>query len=287
MGESVYLREYNVSIPYGNAKAVLELFYKYNPNEIVLPALGEPVAEALQASFDTMGYDFSEGTASLDLVGTAWDGEMTFHDWSEIMPLTLPGSFIEFEQGSRRFMYDEKGEEHYPIYVLDSDIYHSAETLVEELMESGYTLPTARKLVAEIKDKVKDVVEEKMGKKLEDTPLEKDYAEAVVLLEGNCPRCGVLVEPTRFEDQGDGEVIQEYHCSDCQIDFHVTTQITKLVVENRLTEITVDDIDVKLLREQRDALLGLKRINKEQQKAVDGVINLLDAMLDSAEGYNE
>jgi len=52
--------------------------------------------------------------------------------------------------------------------------------------------------------------------------------------------------------------------------------------------ITVPNVDVDLLREQRDALLEM-RLTRESDEwlAVTGVIHLLDAMLDVAEGERE
>ena len=44
--------------------------------------------------------------------------------------------------------------------------------------------------------------------------------------------------------------------------------------------ITVERVDVKLLRDERDFLLKLGR-----SKEIDGLINLLDYMLDKAEGF--
>jgi len=54
--------------------------------------------------------------------------------------------------------------------------------------------------------------------------------------------------------------------------------------------ITVPNVDVALLREQRDALLELERIfvqGGESWLALEGVIHLLDAMLDVAEDNPE
>lgn len=45
--------------------------------------------------------------------------------------------------------------------------------------------------------------------------------------------------------------------------------------------ITVENVSVPLLREQRDYLLTLP-----QHEHIEGVINLLDAMLDDADGYH-
>lgn len=49
-----------------------------------------------------------------------------------------------------------------------------------------------------------------------------------------------------------------------------------------MTTITVKDVDVSLLREQRDWLLTLPE-NEEST----GLVNLLDHMLDVADGYAE
>ena len=64
--------------------------------------------------------------------------------------------------------------------------------------------------------------------------------------------------------------------------------------ENRImnTNILVEDISVDLLREQRDELLKLigdaQGIQTERYKTekIEGLINLLDYMLDVAEGFN-
>ena len=65
------------------------------------------------------------------------------------------------------------------------------------------------------------------------------------------------------------------------------------------TEITVDSVDVDLLRKQRDFLLILctsgviSNMKHETRNFADveidlleGTVNLLDAMLDNAEGYD-
>jgi len=49
--------------------------------------------------------------------------------------------------------------------------------------------------------------------------------------------------------------------------------------------ITVPNVSISLLREQRDWLLTLPD-NADSDEA-DGLINLLDAMLDIAEGYDD
>jgi hypothetical protein len=50
------------------------------------------------------------------------------------------------------------------------------------------------------------------------------------------------------------------------------------------TTITVENVDVALLRKQRDYLLTL-RVEDHPIAVVEGLVNLLDAMLDNAEGY--
>jgi len=67
-----------------------------------------------------------------------------------------------------------------------------------------------------------------------------------------------------------------------------------------MTDITVKNVDVNLLRSQRDgvcdAILGLQLYKRtkpsteqglvdKEVDALEGVLNLLDAMLDSAEGF--
>ena len=50
-----------------------------------------------------------------------------------------------------------------------------------------------------------------------------------------------------------------------------------------IADINVQNIDVDLLREQRDYLLKLQDVNAVDE--IQGIINLLDAMLDNAEGF--
>ena len=65
-----------------------------------------------------------------------------------------------------------------------------------------------------------------------------------------------------------------------------------------MTNINVENIDIPMLREQRDDLLDVietmkilkKRYSdhlqyQQQVESLGGVVNLLDAMLDIAEGY--
>lgn len=49
-----------------------------------------------------------------------------------------------------------------------------------------------------------------------------------------------------------------------------------------IKDVTVPNVDVDLLRTQRNMLLGIV-INPEAQKLLEGVVNLLDSMLDIAE----
>jgi hypothetical protein len=51
------------------------------------------------------------------------------------------------------------------------------------------------------------------------------------------------------------------------------------------TQITTGPVDVDLLREQRDWLLSLELDVSREMRARDGVVNLLDHMLDVAEGH--
>ena len=54
-------------------------------------------------------------------------------------------------------------------------------------------------------------------------------------------------------------------------------------------KIVVNDVDVDLLREQRNTLSSLHvdyKLKKEEQEHIDGIVNLLDNMLDIAEGFN-
>jgi len=52
--------------------------------------------------------------------------------------------------------------------------------------------------------------------------------------------------------------------------------------------ITVERVNIPMLRKQRNSLLELReniKDNPEQGLLIDGTIHLLDAMLDIAEGY--
>ncbi len=65
------------------------------------------------------------------------------------------------------------------------------------------------------------------------------------------------------------------------------------------TDIVVKNVDVPMLREQRDALVaaindvwvssylkrGTSAAAEKQTENLEGVVNLLDAMLDTAEGF--
>jgi hypothetical protein len=67
------------------------------------------------------------------------------------------------------------------------------------------------------------------------------------------------------------------------------------------TDIIVKNVDVPMLRRQRDDLLfaledikeiasftgdaGEMKFREKQVESLDGIVNLLDAMLDNAEGY--
>lgn len=48
-------------------------------------------------------------------------------------------------------------------------------------------------------------------------------------------------------------------------------------------EITIGNVDVELLGQQRDGLLEMDGANKKDREVLDGVVNLLDAMLDVAD----
>jgi hypothetical protein len=50
-------------------------------------------------------------------------------------------------------------------------------------------------------------------------------------------------------------------------------------------EITIGPVDVDLLREQRDWLLTVKLDVSRELRARDGIVNLLDHVLDVAEGH--
>jgi len=54
------------------------------------------------------------------------------------------------------------------------------------------------------------------------------------------------------------------------------------------TDIVVKNVDVPMLREQRDTLINViaKEIGREDQAdSLEGIVNLLDVMLDNAEGF--
>lgn len=52
-------------------------------------------------------------------------------------------------------------------------------------------------------------------------------------------------------------------------------------------DVLVPNVDVQLLRKQRDALLNAENMRIEAVKEhIDGVLNLLDIMLDIAEGFS-
>ena len=54
-----------------------------------------------------------------------------------------------------------------------------------------------------------------------------------------------------------------------------------------LKSVFIDKIDVNLLREQRNTLVSLaNRHWGETENHLEGIINLLDYILDVAEGYN-
>ncbi len=67
-----------------------------------------------------------------------------------------------------------------------------------------------------------------------------------------------------------------------------------------MTDIVVKNVDVPMLREQRDALIAAiedvedistwgdsetMKFRKKQVESLDGIVNLLDAMIDNAEGF--
>jgi len=69
---------------------------------------------------------------------------------------------------------------------------------------------------------------------------------------------------------------------------------------NQQTDITVTKVDIGMLREQRDALLTTiedvedlstcgdsetMKLREKQIQSLEGIVNLLDAMLDIAEGH--
>lgn len=52
-----------------------------------------------------------------------------------------------------------------------------------------------------------------------------------------------------------------------------------------LADVTVK-VDVLMLREQRDTLINaIAKIQEDQAESLEGIVNLLDAMLDNAEGF--
>lgn len=58
---------------------------------------------------------------------------------------------------------------------------------------------------------------------------------------------------------------------------------------NGLKTIVVPMVDLKVLREQRNYMLRIRReygLNNNERDALDGVVNLLDTMLDIAEVGN-
>tara|TARA_Y100001963_G_scaffold152256_1_gene236714 strand:- start:294 stop:587 length:294 start_codon:yes stop_codon:yes gene_type:complete len=70
--------------------------------------------------------------------------------------------------------------------------------------------------------------------------------------------------------------------------------------EVQVTDIVVKNVDVPMLREQRDALIAAiedvedistwgdsetMKFRKKQVESLDGIVNLLDAMIDNAEGF--
>jgi len=69
-----------------------------------------------------------------------------------------------------------------------------------------------------------------------------------------------------------------------------------------VTDITVKNVDVPMLREQRDALIAAiedvedistwgdsetMKFREKQIESLDGIVNLLDAMLDNADGISD
>ena len=70
-----------------------------------------------------------------------------------------------------------------------------------------------------------------------------------------------------------------------------------------MTDIVIKNVDVPMLREQRDALLfaledikeiagftgdvGEMKFREKQVDSLNGIVNLLDAMLDNAEGFSD
>ena len=74
--------------------------------------------------------------------------------------------------------------------------------------------------------------------------------------------------------------------------------------EVQVTDIVVKNVDVPMLRRQRDALLfavkdveeiaslntsdiGEMKFREKQVDSLNGIVNLLDAMLDNAEGFGD
>lgn len=63
-------------------------------------------------------------------------------------------------------------------------------------------------------------------------------------------------------------------------DFHILKKD-----HSAYTKITVHNVDVELLRQQRNYALGMVGVTAEGRDFRDGIVNLLEAMLDSAEGF--
>tara|TARA_B100000287_G_C20242987_1_gene626881 strand:+ start:221 stop:520 length:300 start_codon:yes stop_codon:yes gene_type:complete len=72
--------------------------------------------------------------------------------------------------------------------------------------------------------------------------------------------------------------------------------------EVQVTDIVVKNVDVPMLREQRDALIAAiedvedistwgdsetMKFREKQVESLDGIVNLLDAMIDNAEGFGD
>lgn len=56
-----------------------------------------------------------------------------------------------------------------------------------------------------------------------------------------------------------------------------------------MTDILVHNVNVKLLRKQRDMLVRIIAeggVSSKKERRLDGVVNLLDEMLDIADGVN-
>ena len=69
-----------------------------------------------------------------------------------------------------------------------------------------------------------------------------------------------------------------------------------------MTDIVIKNVDVPMLREQRDALIAAiedvedistwgdsetMKFREKQGESLDGIVNLLDAMIDNAEGFGD